>query len=93
MLNGSFTLSDKTDLVAGYSFSTADFEQDNFTTGLPLGSHYHQHALEAGVKRRIAKATTLGIQYRYYRYADSSTGNATDFQAQALFATLTWRLP
>ena len=93
MLNGSYALNEKTDLVAGYSFSTADFTQDNFAGGLPLGTHYHQHALEAGIKHQIAKATTLGFQYRYYRYADTSTGSASDFQAQALFATLTWRLP
>jgi hypothetical protein len=93
MLNGSFALNEKTDLVAGYSFSTADFAQDNFTGGLPLGTHYHQHGLEAGVKRQIGKGKTLGLQYRYYRYEDSSTGGASDFEAQALFATLAWRLP
>lgn len=93
MLNGSYALNEKTDLVAGYSFSTADFAQDNFTGGLPLGTHYHQHALEAGIKHTIAKGKTLGLQYRYYRYGDTSNGGASDFEAQALFATLAWRLP
>ncbi len=92
MLNGTLALNDKTDLVAGYSFSTADFAQDNFAGGLPLGTHYHQHAIEAGVRHRIGKGKTLGLQYRYYRYGDTSTGEASNFQAQAIFATLTWRL-
>jgi hypothetical protein len=58
-----------------------------------LGSHYHQHALQAGLKHLIAKGKTLGLQYRYYRYADSSSGGVNDFEAHALFATLAWRLP
>ena len=93
MLNGTFTINEKTDLVAGYSFSTADFAQDNFAGGLPLGTHYHQHAFQAALNRQIGKGKTLGFQYRYYRYADSLTGGASDFEAQALFATLAWRLP
>ena len=93
MANGVYALNEKVDIVAGYSFSTADFGQDNFAGGLPLGTHYHQHALQAGVNRRIGKGRTLGLQYRYYRYADSSLGGIGDFQAQAVFATLAWRLP
>jgi len=93
MLNGTLALNDKTDLVAWYSFSTADFEQDNFAGGLPLGTHYHQQAIEAAVKRHIGKGKTLGLQYRYYRYSDANTGDASNFQAQAVFATLNWRLP
>ena len=92
MMNGSFALNEKTDLLAGYSFSTADFAQDNFAGGLPLETQYHQHALEAGMKRQIGKGKSLGLQYRYYRYEDSSAGNASNFEAQALFATLSWRL-
>lgn len=93
MLNGTFALNDKTDLVAGYSFSTADFGQDNLPGGLPLGTHYHQHAFEAGLKRHIGKGKTFGLQYRYYRYGDSANGGSGNFEAQAVFATLAWRLP
>jgi hypothetical protein len=93
LLNANYALNDKTDLVAGYSFSTADFAQDNFAGGLPLGIHYHQHGVQAGIKRRLGKGKSLGLQYRYYRYADSSIGGASNFEAHALFATLAWRLP
>jgi hypothetical protein len=93
MLNGTFAMNGKTDLVAGYSFSTADFAQDNFAGGLPLGTHYHQHAFEVGIKRQIGKGKSLGVQYRYYRYTDSSLGGVSDFEAHAIFATLAWRLP
>lgn len=93
LFNGTLALNDKTDLVAGYSFSTADFGQNLLGSGLPLGTHYHQHAMEAALKRRLGKGKTLGLEYRYYRYGDTSTGGASDFEAQAFFATLSWRLP
>jgi hypothetical protein len=93
LLNGTYALNDKTDLVAGYSFSTADFAQDNLAQGLPLGTRYHQHAVEAGYNRKIGKGKSIGFQYRYYSYADSGLGGASDFSAHAFFATFAWRLP
>jgi hypothetical protein len=93
MANATLALNDKTDLMAAYTFSTADFSQDNLVDGLPLGTHYHQHALQAGFKRQIGKGKTLGVQYRYYRYSDLATGGTSDFEAHALFATFAWRLP
>src|SRR5439155_11517927 len=41
--SATYALSEKTDLQAGYLFSYADFGQDNFADGLPLGMVYHQH--------------------------------------------------
>lgn len=93
LLSGTYSLNHKTDLIAAYSFSTADFGQDNFAGGLPLGTRYSQHAVQAGIRRQLAKNKNLGVQYRYYQYADSSAGPASAFDAHALFATLAWRLP
>ncbi|HLH53586.1 MAG TPA: hypothetical protein VKY92_08220, partial [Verrucomicrobiae bacterium] len=93
MANATYALNERTEIVAGYSFSTANFAQNNFEAGLPLGTHYHQHAFQAGLTRRLGKNQVAGLQYRYYRYSDSSVGNTSGFEAQAVFATLTWRLP
>jgi hypothetical protein len=93
ILNGNYTLDDKTSLVATYSFSTSDFTQDNGAAGLPLGIHYTQHALQAGIKRRLSKASTLGLEYRFYYYTEPSSGGFNDFQANGVFATLACRLP
>lgn len=89
----SYVLNDKTDLVGSYSFSHADFAQNNFAAGLPLGINYQQHGLQAGIKRRFGKGKTLGLQYRYYHYDEPSSGGFNNFDAQAVFATLTFRLP
>jgi hypothetical protein len=79
--------------VASYAFSTGDFAEENLTAGFPLGIHYHQHTLQAGIKRQITKTTTLGLQYRFYFYNEPSSGGLNNFRAQAIFATLALRLP
>ncbi|HSU52987.1 MAG TPA: hypothetical protein VLT36_02880, partial [Candidatus Dormibacteraeota bacterium] len=93
LLNGTYALNEKTDLVAAYSFSAADFAQDNLAQGLPLGTRYHEHAVQAGYNRKIGKGKSIGVQYRYYSYADAAVGGASDFSAHAIFATFAWRLP
>jgi len=93
IVSGNYTLNPKTDLVATYAFSTADFAQDNYATGLPLGINYHQHTLQAGVRRHITKQTSVGLQYRFYLYDEPSGGGANNFEAHGIFATLVCRLP
>lgn len=90
--SGSYTLNDKTSLTAGYSFSTANFAQDNPPAGVPLGIHYRQQGLEVGLKRQLAKHKTLGLEYRYYRY-DESSNPFNNFQAHAVFATFACSWP
>jgi hypothetical protein len=46
MANATYALNEKTDLNASYSFSRADFGQDNFADGLPVGIRYQQHAFQ-----------------------------------------------
>ncbi len=93
IVNGTYTLDEKTSLTATYSFSTGDFSQDNGAVGLPLGLHYSQHALQTGVKRHLAKSTTVGLEYRFYYYDEPSGGGFNNFRANGVFATLALRLP
>ena len=91
--SGDYALNAKTDLIVAYSFSTADFAQKNLTAGLPLGIDYHQHTLQAGLKRQLGKGKTINVQYRYYRYDEPTSGTINNFEAHGVFATLNCRLP
>jgi hypothetical protein len=64
MASGSFILNQKTDLTASYSLSIADFAQDNFAGGLPLGIKYQQQAVQIGINRRIGKAKTVSCDMK-----------------------------
>ena len=92
MASGSYVLNQKTDLTAGYSLSMADFAQDNFVGGLPLGIKYQQQGVQIGIKRHIGKGKTFSLQYSYYHYDEPSSGGFNNFNAQAIFATLAFPL-
>jgi hypothetical protein len=91
--SATYALNQTTDLIATYNFSWADYSQDNFTAGLPLGIHYREHALTAGVARRLSKNVTAKLRYGFYVYEEPSSGDTSNFTAHALFGTLVVRLP
>jgi len=93
MASGTYVLNQKTDLTASYSLSMADFAQNNYSAGLPVGIKYQQQALEVGIRRQIGKGKSLGLQYRFYHYNEPSSGGFNNFNAQAVFATLSFQLP
>jgi len=92
MASATYTLSTNTDLMASYTFSRADYAQNNFAAGLPLGINYDWHTVLAGVTRRF-KNMTANLQYAFYQYAEPSSGGFNDYTAHAVFATLTLHWP
>jgi hypothetical protein len=93
LANGTYALSRKTDLFAGYSFSTANYGQQNLTVGVPVGIIYHEKGAQAGVTHRFTKNISAQLRYGYYRYREPSSGGASDFTANSIFATVMFKLP
>ena len=86
------TISTNTDVTASYTFSRADYSQDNFNAGLPLGINYDWHTIQTGVARRF-RNVALNLQYAFYRYTEPASGGLNDYTAHGLFATMTLRWP
>jgi hypothetical protein len=89
----AWALNRASDLLVTYSFSKADFSQDNFATGLPLGIRYQQHALRAGLTRRLSKAVAARLLYGFSYYDEPSSGGANNYRAHSILAMLTYRMP
>ena len=92
LLHGRYVLTKKTDLIASYTFSASDFQQNNFADGLPLGIHYRLNGIQIGLVSRLTNDLTTKLQYGFYQYAEPSSGGANDFTANAVFVSLNWRL-
>jgi hypothetical protein len=90
MASGTYAFNEKTSLSASTSLSTADFAENNYAAGLPLGINYQQLAVQIGLRRSFGKRTTAGLQYRFYHYNEPSSGGYNNFNAQAVFATLSF---
>ena len=93
LASATYVMSKNTDLTGSYSFSWADYAQNNFADGLPVGMHYQQHGLMAGIVRRITPNISTRVQYGFYHYDETSSGGGNDYTAHAVFATLVVRLP
>jgi hypothetical protein len=91
--SATYALSPSTDLQATYSFSRADYAQNNQANGLPLGIEYEMHGLEAGLTRRFGKRITTHLRYGFYKNYDASSAGANSYVAHALMASLTLSLP
>jgi hypothetical protein len=91
--SATFLLNDATDLRAAYSFSRADYGQDNIVGGLPLGLNYTRHALTLAVTRRVSNYLSTKFGYGFYQYREPSTGGINNFTAHGIFATLMLKWP
>ena len=59
---------------------------------MPLGIQYQQQGVQVGIKRRIGKGKTLSLRYSFYHYNEPSSGGFNNFNAQAIFAMLSFPL-
>jgi mono/diheme cytochrome c family protein len=93
LASANYAVSQNTDLTATYSFSWADYAQNNYTEGPPVGLHYQQHGLTAGISRRLTANISTRLQYGFYYYEEPSSGGANNYTAHAVLATLVVRMP
>jgi hypothetical protein len=87
--NASFSVNDKTDLSAGYTYSWADYGQSNYAAGLPVGIVYNWHIVTAGLVRKITANTTASLQYRFYNYDEPNTAGANNYTAHGMIGAVT----
>jgi hypothetical protein len=91
--SAAYALNDATDLRAAYSFSRANYGQDNIVGGLPLGLDYTRHALTLGLTRKVTNYLSTKIGYGFYQYREPSTGGVNNYTAHGVFATVMMKWP
>ena len=89
----AYALNAKTGLQASYSFSCANYGQNNAPNGVPLGLDYTRHVLFAGLTRQLTRDLSGAVHYEFSQYSEPSSAHLNDFTAHGVFATLTYRWP
>lgn len=92
-LNGTYVLSQSTDFTVTGIFSDADYSQRATIATVPVDIEYQEYAVLVGLNRHFNKNVSAGLQYGFNYYHEPSSGNANDFRAHTVFATLNYRLP
>ncbi|MDB6054917.1 MAG: Planctomycete cytochrome [Verrucomicrobiales bacterium] len=86
----TFEVNTNTSLSATYSFSHSGYGQDNASAGLPVGVDYDLHSVQASISRRWRKDITTSFGYGFYHYSEPDRGGENDYNAHALFASMTY---
>jgi len=89
----TWTVNEATVLRTSYTFSRADYGQNNFATGLPAGVEFERHGVLAGVTRRLGRSATAQLQYGFFKYREPTGGTAYDYTAHGAFATMSFAWP
>jgi hypothetical protein len=89
----TYALNARTSLQTGYIFSHADYAQNNAQAGLPLGLDFTRNQLIVGLTRQLTKRLTGAFHYEFSQYSEPSSGNANNYTAQGVFATLIYKWP
>jgi hypothetical protein len=87
--SATFILNRDTDLAASYTYSRADYGQNNEDSGLPLGIVYDWHIVSAGISRKLRKNISTNLQYQFYQYDQENTGGFDTYTAHGVLASLT----
>jgi len=91
LADGTWVLNQATDLFAGYVFSAANYGQNNFAGGLPLGIQYQRHSAQVGLSRRFSRNVSARLQYRFDYYNEPSSGGANNYRAHSVFGVVTFQ--
>jgi mono/diheme cytochrome c family protein len=89
--SATFVVDEKTDFIASYLFSHADYGQDNEASTLPMGMTFTRHAATAGIMRRMKHGQTLRVEYGFFTYHEPTLGGAGDYTAHGIFSS--YRIP
>lgn len=89
----TYALNRTAHLGVSYSFSRADYGQNNGAAGVPLGLNYTRQSATIALTKRFTDRVSGSLRYAFYTYSEPTSGGLTDYTAQGIFATLTFRWP
>jgi hypothetical protein len=89
----TYALNAKTAWQTSYAFSRSTYGQNNPAASVPLGLDFTRHELLVGLTRQLTKRLSGVLQYQFSRYSEPGHGQANDFTAHGIFATLIYKWP
>jgi len=90
-LAAGYALDNKTDIEVQYVYYRADNYVDNSAFSQPYGAGAEEHAITAGLNRRIKENIRWSCKYGYFDYIDETSGGNNNFSAHLVYSSLQWR--
>ncbi len=91
--SAGYAFSKSVNLNLAYSFSEANYGQNNAADGVPLGLDFTRNNLTCGISKQINAHLAATLRYIYSSYKEPGAGGFNDYNSQGVFATLSyaWR--
>jgi hypothetical protein len=86
-----YALNDKTDLQLQYMYYRADNREDNSAFGVPYGADAQEHAVTAGIIRRISERMRVTLKYGFFDGDDWTSGQHNNYQAHLIYSSFHYR--
>ena len=87
----TYALNLNTSLQTTYAYSHAGYAENNGAFGTPLGMDFTRNRLIVGLTRKITRRLSGALHYEFSEFSEPSSGNANNFTAQGIFATLVYQ--
>jgi hypothetical protein len=87
----TYAFNAKTSLQTTYSFSHADYAENNAADGIPLGLNFTRNEVLVGLTRQLTKHLTGVLRYQFSQYSEPTSGNANNFTANGVFAMFVYK--
>jgi hypothetical protein len=87
----TYAFNAKTSLQTSYTFSQANYGENNAAAGVPLGLDFTRHEVLVGLTRQLTKNLTGVLRYQFSQYSEPSSNNANNFTANGIFATFVYK--
>jgi mono/diheme cytochrome c family protein len=88
----TYALDSKSSLQAAYSFSSADYTQNNAAAGVPLGLDYFRRDLTISLTRKFNPRLAGSLRYAFSQYSEPGGGNGNDYLAHGFFCFVTYKM-
>jgi hypothetical protein len=86
-----WTLDDRTDLQAQYSYYESDDFRNNSTVSTPYGNSSHEHRVTVALNRMLTKKLRWTMKYGFFDYDDDTSGNHNSYRAHMIYSSLQFR--
>lgn len=83
-----YALSDKSDLLAQYTYYRADNYADNSSVSLPYGAGEEQHGVTATFLHRLRKNLLWKLQYGFFTGHSQTYGGNNDYNAHLVYSSV-----
>jgi hypothetical protein len=87
-VGAGYSIDDKTELTANYTYYRANDYENNVLIGMPYGTNTTENDFSVGISRQISKNVRLMVKYSFDMYKDQLYGGLDNYTASTIYSSV-----